>query len=160
MRELSGLDDKFYRSTQITSRMDEVQAAVLRVKLRHLNAWISERRRIAAKYFDNLPPNVTPVSEREDFQHLFVVRCDDRDALASHLSRARIGTKVHFPVPLDRSEASWSDPNSKFPQADRWCASVLSLPCYPGLTEPEIDRICFEIERFHQRGGAKHAKAG
>jgi dTDP-4-amino-4,6-dideoxygalactose transaminase len=148
MRELSGLDDKLYSGRQLTSRMDELQAAVLRVKLRHLDEWISERRRIAAHYFENLPKTVVPVGVEADLQHLFVVRCDHRDELASHLLRAGIGTKVHFPTPLQHLDAAWKDPTGAFPIADRWCDTVLSLPCYPGLTATEIDRICFEIDRF------------
>jgi dTDP-4-amino-4,6-dideoxygalactose transaminase len=150
MRELSGLDDKLYGPRQITSRMDEIQAAVLRVKLRHLDEWISDRRRIAALYLQNLPAGVVPIATQGDFQHLFVVRCDNRDGLASHLLRAGISTKVHFPIPLHRQDASWKDSEAAFPLADRWCETVLSLPCYPGLTEAEIDRICFEVDRFKE----------
>jgi dTDP-4-amino-4,6-dideoxygalactose transaminase len=148
MRELSGLDDKLYSHRQITSRMDEVQAAVLRVKLRHLDEWISDRRRIATQYLQKLPESVVPVAMQGDFQHLFVVRCDDRDGLASHLLRAGIGTKVHFPTPLHRQDATWKNLAAAFPLADRWCDTVLSLPCYPGLAKAEIDRICFETDRF------------
>jgi dTDP-3-amino-2,3,6-trideoxy-4-keto-D-glucose/dTDP-3-amino-3,4,6-trideoxy-alpha-D-glucose/dTDP-2,6-dideoxy-D-kanosamine transaminase len=149
MRQLSGRDDRFYRSRQITSRMDEMQAAVLRVKLPHLDDWIAERRKIAARYFRNLPETVTPVAAwQEDFQHLFVVRNDYRDALAAHLLDAGIATKVHFPTPLHRQNASWRDPAAEFALADRWCDTVLSLPCYPGLTDSEIDRICLEIDQF------------
>jgi dTDP-3-amino-3,4,6-trideoxy-alpha-D-glucose transaminase len=149
MRELSGRDDRFYDSRQITSRMDEVQAAVLRVKLRHLDAWIEDRRRIAARYRAGLPGGVAVVtSSPEDLQHLFVIRSDRRDGLAAWLDAAGIATKVHFPVPLHRQTAAWQDGGASFPVAESWCDTVLSLPCYPGFTDAEIDRICDEIGRF------------
>jgi dTDP-4-amino-4,6-dideoxygalactose transaminase len=152
MRQLSGRDDKFYQSRQITSRMDEVQAAVLRIKLQHLDDWIDERRRIATRYTRDLPKSVKPICTSErDLQHIFVVRSPNRDALAAHLLNAGIATKVHFPVPLHRQAADWQEPAGKFPIANQWCDTVLSLPCYPGLTDGEIDRVCMEIRRFHQQ---------
>ena len=149
MKELSGQDDRFYQGRQITSRMDEMQAAVLRVKLRHLDGWIAERRRIAVRYRRQLPDNVTAVSTAgDDFHHLFVVRSEHRDGLAAFLVDARIGAKVHFAIPLHRQDASWGKPLAHLPEADRWCETVLSLPCYPGLTDAEVDRICETVGRF------------
>jgi len=149
MRQLSGRDDQYYQSRQITSRMDEVQAAVLRVKLRHLAEWIAERRRIAARYVRSLPQIVTPVATLpEDLHHLFVVRTSFRDALAARLLGAGIQTKVHFPVPLHRLNPSWATGKATLALAERWCDSVLSLPCYPGLSDSEIDRVCAEIHEF------------
>jgi dTDP-4-amino-4,6-dideoxygalactose transaminase len=150
MRDLSGRDDGFYQDRQITSRMDEMQAAVLRVKLRHLEGWIAERRRIASLYKKSLPEHVEVVSTApNDLHHLFIVRSESRDALGAHLREKRIMTRVHYPMPLHRQNASWGNAHADFPQADRWCDTVLSLPCYPGLTDSEVNRICEEISRFH-----------
>ena len=152
MRDLSGRDDDLYQDRQITSRMDEMQATVLRVKLRHLERWIADRRRIASLYTTTLPQHVEIVSTSpDDFHHLFVVKSETRDDLAAHLREKRIMTKVHFPTPLHRQRASWGNAQAKFPQVDRWCETVLSLPCYPGLTDSELNRICEEISQFRPK---------
>ena len=146
MRELSGLDDRFYSGRQLTSRMDEIQAAVLRVKLRRLDEWIDERRAIAARYRAQLPATVRPISDSPgDLHHLYVIRAPDRDGLKRHLSAAGVATKIHFPTPLNRYDAPWGVTATGTSTADRWCASILTLPCYPGLTVPEIDRICEHV---------------
>ena len=152
MRDLRGQDDKFYQKRQITSRMDELQAAVLRVKLKHLDRWIDERRDIAARYFSRLPPHVAPVSQSlGDLHHLLVVRCDDRDGLAAHLLQAGIESKIHFDPPLHRQDGAWGDGKASFPGSERWCRSILTLPCYPGLSMEMVDRICAEVSIFEPR---------
>lgn len=152
MRDLRGQDDKFYQKRQITSRMDELQAAVLRVKLKHLDRWIDERRDIAARYFSQLPSLVAPVSQSPgDLHHLLVVRCDNRDGLAAHLLRAGIESKVHFDPPLHGQEGAWGDGKTRFPESERWCRSILTLPCYPGLSADMVDRICAEVSSFEDR---------
>jgi dTDP-4-amino-4,6-dideoxygalactose transaminase len=143
VRELSGRDDAFYDRRQLTSRIDEIQAAVLRVKLRYLDAWIEERRTIAARYRQGLPPSIVPVAtDPADLQHLFVVRTNDRDELARRFADAGVATKVHFPIPLNRLDTAWMSAGRDFGAAELWCRTVLSLPCYPGLTLCEVDHIC------------------
>jgi aminotransferase EvaB len=131
--------------------MDEIQAAILRIKLPHLNNWIDERRRIAAAYKEQLPNSIPSVVTSSDFNYLFVVRVQNRSDLISYLEERGIQTKVHFPVPLHRQDAEWRDPFSDFPMADDWCESVLSLPCYPGLRGGEIERICAAIASWTSR---------
>jgi dTDP-4-amino-4,6-dideoxygalactose transaminase len=153
MRDLSGRDDRFYNGRQITSRIDEIQAAVLRVKLRKLDGWLAERRAIAERYRARLPDALTPVGiAPEDFHHLFVVQSDTRDALATGLAAAGIATKVHFPTPLNRYDAPWGQPGEGLAEADRWCGRILSLPCYPGVSMAEIDRVCVEAARLTEPG--------
>jgi dTDP-4-amino-4,6-dideoxygalactose transaminase len=125
--------------------MDEMQAAILRVKLPNLDAWLDERSCNAAAYRKLLPRKVRPVGVPDDLNHLFVVRVQDRTNLMEHLHNQGIETKVHFPVPLHLQTADWGDPNVCFPLAEEWCGSVLSLPCYPGLSFDEIERICGSI---------------
>jgi dTDP-4-amino-4,6-dideoxygalactose transaminase len=149
MRALSGRDDRFHDERQITSRMDEIQAAVLRVKLRHLDEWIAQRQALGRHYRQRLPPSAEPVSVDEgDLQHLFVVRVSNRAALMSRLTTMGIVAKVHFPVPLHLHKGRWHDPTLRCPVAERWCDSVLSLPCYPGLTANDVDYVCGAIDRF------------
>ena len=150
MRDLRGQDDRFYQKRQITSRMDEMQAAVLRVKLKHLDGWIAERRAIAARYWAQLPADIVPISRSpKDFHHLFVVQHPRRDALAAHLrAEANAETKIHFHPALHANAQAWAAEGARFPQAEQWCNTVLTLPCYPGLTMDEVDRICEAAARF------------
>jgi dTDP-3-amino-2,3,6-trideoxy-4-keto-D-glucose/dTDP-3-amino-3,4,6-trideoxy-alpha-D-glucose/dTDP-2,6-dideoxy-D-kanosamine transaminase len=149
MRDLAGRDDVFRDGRQMTSRMDEMQAAILRVKLKALPEWIAARQEIGRRYAAALPPSVQPVSTAEgDLQHLAAMRAADRDGLAAHLKQLGIETKIHFPVPLNRQDASWGAPGSDFPGTDAWCASVLTLPCFPGMTLGEVDRVIDAVNRF------------
>ena len=149
IRELCGRDDRLRDARQMTSRMDKVQAAILRVKLRYLASWIEEGRAIAAQYHALLPPWVRPVANApEDLQHLYVVRIEDRDRLMAFLSSNRIETKVHFPEPLHRQRGPWSSASERLPVAEEWCGSVLSLPCFPGLTPAEVTRVTDLIAGF------------
>jgi dTDP-4-amino-4,6-dideoxygalactose transaminase len=146
LRTLCRGDDRLHDSRQINSRMAEVQAAVLRVKLDHLDTWLADRRRIAESYNKLLPPEVVGVATSpKDLHHLFVVRARNRDSLAHYLEDCRIGTKVHFPEPLHRLQDAWNAPAIERPQAEAWCNSILSLPCYPGLRDGEIETICAAI---------------
>ena len=149
IRELAGPDDLLRDGRQITSRMDEIQAAILRIKLRHLDSWIEERRRIAAVYSEQLPNSIRTVGvSPDDLNYLFVVRVPNRSDLIRYLEDLGIQTKVHFPVPLHRQDAAWRDASACFPTADEWCDSVLSLPCYPGLRQDEIERTCAAITKW------------
>lgn len=151
MRDLSGRDDRFLASRQLTSRMDEIQAAVLRVKLQQLDEWIEERRAIASWYRSRLSDDVVPMSSQTDFHHLFVVRTRDRDGLAGLLREFGVETKVHYPEPLHRLGGPWQLSSPNMPIADRWCGEILSLPCFPGLTTQEIDRVCAVVAQHSER---------
>jgi dTDP-4-amino-4,6-dideoxygalactose transaminase len=143
VKALAGRDDRLRNARQITSRMDEIQAAILRVKLPHLDCWIAERRRIATVYNDRLPNSVRSVeTSGDDLNYLFVVRVANRSELIGFLEERGVQTKVHFPEPLHRQEADWRNSSARFSAADEWCDSVLSLPCYPGLRQEEIERTC------------------
>lgn len=137
IKALAGRDDVLRDRRQITSRMDELQAAVLSVKLRYLDQWIDERDRVAAEYNSSLPDGW-----HVGGSHLFVVRVPDgrRNDLQKHLASYGIESKIHFPIPLHRQDAPWGSDES-LPGTDRWCESVLSLPCYPGLDLSSIRRI-------------------
>lgn len=136
---LCGRDDHLRRRDQLTSRIDEVQAAVLRVKLRHLDGWLAERKEIAAAYtraLDGLPLTLPGKS----LHHLFAVGLDNRDELQRFLTARGVETKAHWPRSLDLLEGPWRDGST--PRASSWCSRTLSLPCFPGLREDEINRVC------------------
>ena len=148
MIALAGRDDVFRDSRQMTSRMDEIQAAVLRIKLRYLDNWLSERRSIAEQYIQQLGSCVRFTCKPGDLHHLFVIRAPRRDELMRHLAARGVETKIHWEPPLHRLKTSWTHESSSFPYADAWSTSILSLPCYPGLTAQEIARVCELVQQF------------
>ncbi len=134
-------------------RMDAIQAAVLRVKLRCLEDW-TERRRAAARAYTGLLGGTdvaTPV-ESDDVRHvyhLYVVRSPRRDALQEHLRREGIGASIHYPLPLHRQPAyTRLGISGTFPQTDRAASEVLSLPMYPELTKDQIHRVAERVRAF------------
>lgn len=149
LRALAGPDDRMRDLRQINSRMDELHAAVLRVKLRYLDECNKSRQKIAAQYQDELPETVRSVESAENgVHHLYVIRCPDRDALASHLGICGVHVKVHFPEPLHTLDTPWRKPLGSFPQAEKWCQEVLSLPCYPGLDHDTVSLVCRHIRTY------------
>lgn len=146
MRRLAGRDDQLRDNRQITSRTDEIQAAVLRVKLRHLDEWLEERAAIAARYDSRLRP-LGVTLESPSLHHLYVIRVADRDDLHAHLHEHGIESKIHWKDPLHTLDGPWTFEGA-FPGAEAWCESILSLPCYPGLRDEEIETVCVRIEAF------------
>lgn len=153
MRALSGRDDVLYDGRQLTSRMDEVQAAVLRVKLRHLDAWLDERQQIAAHYDRRLKPHGLILGQ-SSLSHLYVIRTPQRDLLQAYLAAAGIATKVHWPSSLNMLSGPWTTAGT-YQGAKLWSETVLSLPCYPGLTCEDIEYICDHIETFRDQNSEK-----
>jgi dTDP-4-amino-4,6-dideoxygalactose transaminase len=138
------------------SRTDELQAAILRVKLRHAPAWTESRRRIAARYaaaLAGLPLRLPhePPGTRHVF-HQYTIRTPRRDALAKHLAAAGVGTACHYPQPVPGQrvfrELGWEP--TRFPAA--WAASqhVLSLPCFPELASEEIEAVTRAIHAYFE----------
>ncbi len=128
------------------SRLDELQAAVLRVRLRHLEGWNAARRRIAERYAASLPAaagRLVAASGDRYVAHLAVVLCTDRDHVRSALDAAGIGTDVHYPIP-DHLQPAWraDHPGVRLPVTEHAAGHVLSLPCFPELTDAEVERVC------------------
>jgi dTDP-4-amino-4,6-dideoxygalactose transaminase len=141
----------------VNSRLDEMQAAVLRVKLAHLDAWNAARRRHAARYDELLAgsavelPELRPDAPPESHVwHLYAVRHARRDALAAHLKARGIGTGVHYPAALHLQPAFASlglGPGA-FPVAERQAREELSLPMYPEMTDDDIAYIADAVRAF------------
>lgn len=127
------------------SRLDEIQAAILRAKLPFLDNWNERRRAIATRYSQEIRnPRVTcpPVYGNEYVAHLYVVTCDDRDGLRAHLSAAGILTDVHYPIPDYRQPSLESQKDwERLPVTEALAQSILTLPCYPELQDDEITRV-------------------
>ncbi|GHE14315.1 DegT/DnrJ/EryC1/StrS family aminotransferase [Klenkia taihuensis] len=146
-----------YRHDEVgwNSRLDELQAALLTVKLRHLEEWNARRRSVAARYdaaLGGLPDLLLPATApgTEPSWHLYVVRTPHRDALQAHLTACGVGTVVHYPVPPHRQPAfaGTAAAAADLPGADRWSAQVLSLPMGPHLTADHQDHVLRSVQEF------------
>ena len=131
----------------VNSRLDELQAAILSVKLRHLDNHIAERRRIARDYGEHLDPATDrpQVAASVDCSyHLFVVRAARRAALVERLRQEEIGFGIHYPVPIHlmRGYEFLNYKAGSLPITERAAAEVISLPCYPELAHESVRRIC------------------
>ncbi|WP_406815935.1 DegT/DnrJ/EryC1/StrS family aminotransferase [Mycobacterium sp. M23085] len=137
------------------SRLDEIQSAVLRIKLQHLDTWNSRRQAIAKRYTDELVavdglklPVVSP--DREHVWHLYVVDHESRDELQKHLATKRIQTLVHYPIPPHRSGAF--EPlglvEGTFPITEQAARTHLSLPIGPHLSDEDVTRVIDACRSF------------
>jgi dTDP-4-amino-4,6-dideoxygalactose transaminase len=136
-----------YRHVELgwCSRLDEMQAAVLRVKLQHLDAWTEARRSIAARYREGLAgvPVGLPI-EREGARHvyhLFTIRHAARDALHKALADRGVATSVHYPIPVPGQPLFGTMGARRWPESSRAARDVLSLPCFPELRGDEVETI-------------------
>lgn len=148
-----------YRSEEVSgvSRLDELQAAILRVKLRHLDAWTARRRTIFSRYKKEIGEygknkkalGMLPDSPGSVF-HLAVVRSDRRDELKSYLEKNSIGCAIHYPVPihLTPSFSGLGYKRGEYPVAETLSQQVLSIPVYPELTDEEVGIIIKTIHTF------------
>ncbi|MEI8191733.1 MAG: DegT/DnrJ/EryC1/StrS family aminotransferase, partial [candidate division NC10 bacterium] len=138
------------------ARLDELQAAFLRVKLKRLSAWNEARGRAASVYQEELKglPLSLPPQSRDGHRHvyhLFVLRTPRRDELAAHLLKAGIRTAVYYPVPLHLQPAfsGLGGAEGGCPASEAACREVLALPMYPELGEARARRVALEIRRFY-----------
>ena len=139
-----------------TSRLHSVQAAILRVKLGHLEAWNAERRRLGANLTRaladcpgvNPPPPASP--DGDHVFHVFPVTVIDRENLRSHLARNGVATAVHYPIPihLQQAYAHLGMAPGSLPVAERLSRRVCSLPVFPGMTEAELRRVAAAVREF------------
>jgi dTDP-3-amino-3,4,6-trideoxy-alpha-D-glucose transaminase len=138
----------------VNSRLDELQAAVLRARLPLLSRWTARRRDLARQYRSALPHSL-PVPEHEPghVYHLFPVRSGVRDELQAHLRTVGIETLVHYPIPLPRQEAFADFEPRAVPAADRAARELLSLPLHPRLREADVIRVAAAVCEY-QRGRA------
>jgi len=136
----------------INSRLDELQAAVLRVRLTRLRRDTGRRRQLAAAYRAQLPPWLAPIPavDAGHVYHLFPVRHVERDALQQHLRAAGIETLIHYPVPLPEQPAFAPLHPAACPVAARAARELLSLPLYPRLAPADLDRVCAAAATFQK----------
>lgn len=141
----------------VNSRMDELQAAVLRVGLKHLEDGNSRRRSIAHRYLKEIDNSlITLPKERkgaEHVYHIFAVLCEERDALQRHLLDSGIRTQIHYPIPPHLSEcySFFGYVRGDFPTAERLADELLSLPIYSAMPEQDVDRVIRAVNDFDGR---------
>ena len=138
----------------VNSRLDTIQAAILRAKLPHLDRWTEGRRRVAAAYrsaLSGLPGVELPVEETgtEPVYHVYVVRIADRDRVRAELENEGIGTGIHYPAPLHRlpAYAHLGLGEGAFPVAEAACRSILSLPMFPEMTDRDVAAVADALRR-------------
>jgi dTDP-4-amino-4,6-dideoxygalactose transaminase len=144
----------------INSRLDEMQAALLRARLTRLRSWTDERRTLAARYRALLAGargiDAVPEQDAGHVYHLFVVRAVARSELRAHLTAAGIETLIHYPVPIPRQAALASTQPAPCPIADRVCNEVLSLPLHIGMSDEDLRSVADAVKSAPS-AAAKHA---
>lgn len=139
----------------LNSRLDELQAALLRERLIYLRIWVERRRQVADRYMSELQnPHVrlmrAPLEKERHAFHLFVVRCKARVELQRHLKHCGVESLIHYPIPVHRQDPcqSLSRDRLGLNQAEAHANECLSLPCHPGLTDGEVGQIISAVNQF------------
>lgn len=146
-----GQTKRYYHDVRgINSRLDEIQAAILNVKLKFLDLWNNERQEIALTYREHLQSVECLKEENYGSQvnHLFVVRSPHRDKLLEFLHVRGIQAFIHYPVPVNKQKAFEWQKDELFENSDNFADTILSLPIYPGLSKQNIDQIIQTINEF------------
>lgn len=144
-----GQTDRYHHlEPGLNSRLDEMQAAILRARLPYLHSWTAQRRTVAAAYRAALVGARVDVLREFDaghVYHLFVVRTQQRSVLQQHLAANGIETLVHYPVPIPHQPALASQDPADCPEAARACDEVLSLPLHAGLTDQDVAAVAASV---------------
>jgi dTDP-4-amino-4,6-dideoxygalactose transaminase len=140
-----------HQEAGVNTRLDEMQAAILRARLRYLRGWTDKRRSIAARYRSALSAARIHVPREFDpghVYHLFPVLTDQRDRFQAHMTSQGVETLIHYPVPIPRQPAIASTNPAVCPVCERVCAQVVSLPMYPGLSDGAVTAVIEAAETF------------
>lgn len=150
-----GSDYKYHHIYQgYNTRLDEMQAAFLRIKLKRLDIWNEERNRVADLFMEKINnPLITlpqKMNESTHVFHIFAIRCKKREQLVEYLNHRGIQTNKHYPIPIHMQEAyaNWSLGKGSFPIAEEISATELSIPMFYGMKESEINYIIEVLNRF------------
>jgi dTDP-4-amino-4,6-dideoxygalactose transaminase len=158
LRVHGGAKQYFHDEVGYNSRLDSVQAAVLKAKLPHLSAWSAKRRKHAA-YYDAALKDVDAVTTpyidpaNESIYNQYTIRAERRDALQAHLKERGIGSSIYYPLPLHLQPcfAYLGYKEGQCPQSEKAAKEVLSLPVFPELTEAHLDEVVSAIRAFYGR---------
>lgn len=148
-----GQEKKYHHtSIGVNSRLDTIQAAILRTKLPYLDYWNKKRRTWAAYYSKRLMNNVKIPPDHSGVFHLYVVQVDKRDALFKELNASHIQALIHYPIPLHLQKAFryLGYRKGDFPNAERISKKIISLPMHPDLTKKQVDFVVDTIKNFYE----------
>mgnify|MGYP001205241796 CR=1 FL=1 len=141
-----------YEVKGINSRLDEIQAAILSVKLRYLEENNYKRQLIAQYYNDNIKNELIILPQKntdnEHVYHQYVIRTEKRDALQLFLANSNIQTQIHYPIAIHKQAAYYEFNNQDFPNSETFQSRILSLPIYSSLMDNELDYIIKTIRKF------------
>ena len=158
LRVHGGMKTYYHDEVGYNSRLDTLQAAVLRAKFRHLEAW-SEKRRANAGYYNDafadVPQIETPFVDPKNVSifNQYTLRVEKRDELQKHLSARKIGSSVYYPLPLHLQPcfAYLGYTEGAFPESERASREVISLPVFPELTRAQLDEVIVAVRDFYER---------
>ncbi len=154
LREHGSTQRYYHDEVGFNYRMEGIQGAVLGVKLKHLDRWTQERRRVAKRYHELLADTPLQLPLEADYAesvyHLYVVRHPRRDELKKHLEANQVGCALHYPLPLHLQKCyqSLGYKAGDFPVAEKAARECLSLPIYPELTDEQIQRVAAVVRDF------------
>jgi dTDP-3-amino-3,4,6-trideoxy-alpha-D-glucose transaminase len=126
-------------------RMSDVEAAWLRLALRELTADVERRRSIVGRYRQAAPDLRWQTGSAEHAYHLAVFRSPDRNRIRAVLETAGVGSAVHYPLAITQQPAYRDLDHASCPEAEAWAAECISVPCFPEMTETEVDRVCMAL---------------
>ncbi len=150
-----GQSKKYYHDVLgLNSRLDTIQASILRIKLKNLDEWNSQRKKVAEKYASLKDVVKIPIvsADRDHIYHLYVIRTDKRDALMNYLKEKGIDSGLHYPVPIHMQKAFeyLGYKKGDFPKSEKFADTILSLPIFPGMTEAEANHVLTVINDFYK----------
>lgn len=154
LRDHGSSDKNVHKYVGYNARMEGLQGAVLGIKLKHLDRWITARRKIAARYNSLLKevPVKTPSMTEESSHvfHCYVIECEQRDELREFLAKREIPTLIHYPIPVHLQKAyTFLDyRQGDFPVAEKMAQEIISLPIYPELCREEVEYVAGVIAEF------------
>jgi dTDP-4-amino-4,6-dideoxygalactose transaminase len=154
LRDHGSRERYHHNAIGLNARLDEVQAAVLRVKLPYLDAWNERRRFLASRYdarFQGTPVELPATVEAAGHvYHHYAVLAPQRDELLAYLRDHGIGAGIHYPIPCHLQAAAGEAAPPSLPVAERIAARVLSLPLYPEMTEAQVDEVAARVKEFYR----------
>jgi dTDP-3-amino-3,4,6-trideoxy-alpha-D-glucose transaminase len=152
LRNGGQIDRYHHQEFGVNSRLDDLQAAVLRARLPWMPQWIARRRALACRYraaLEGLNVDVVPECDPGHVHHLFVVRSRARAGLQAHLAARGIETLIHYPLPIPAQPALLPTSPARCPIAETACGEVLSLPLHPALRDDAVDEIAAALKGHH-----------
>jgi dTDP-4-amino-4,6-dideoxygalactose transaminase len=137
-------------------RMDEIQAVVLREKLKHMHKWNTRRREIASLYIsglENMPLRIVNDTNNQNVFHQFVIKTKNRDSLQKYLLDAGVITQIHYPIPIHKQDAlkEYVRISGSLSNTENLTEGILSLPIYPGLTDDKVEFVIAKITEFYAK---------